>query len=147
MSLPAHVADGGAPVSPAQRLIAKRIGCAVIVLAAGVALGLSVHHGLQTTAMLVQPAAVRGWAVEDRQEECLYRAIRSELPKGAAIYISDPYWVHVQRLAELSTLWAVPQPSPATARWTVSLVTVSSVGPGASAPSHCSGLALKVRRT
>jgi hypothetical protein len=147
MSLPAHVADGGAPVLLARRHIAKRIGSAVIVLAAGVALGLSVHHSLQTTATLVQPAAVRGWAVEDRQEECLYRAIRSELPKGAAIYISDPYWVHFQRLAELSTLWAVPQPSRATARWTVSLATVPSIGPGSSAPSNCSGMALEVRRT
>jgi hypothetical protein len=116
MTLPARDADGGAPVRLARRGIAKRIGSAVIVLAAGVALGASVHHGLQTTAMVVQPANVSASLAADRQEECIYRAIRSVLPKGAAIYISDPEWTHVQRLAELSTLWAVPQPSRATAR-------------------------------
>jgi hypothetical protein len=110
----------------------------VIVVAAAVTLGLSVHHELQTTAAFLRPGSVNSAAVAYRQEECIYRAIRSELPKGAAVYIDDP--VHVQRLAELSTLWAVPQPTPATARWTISLVR------GFHLPGDCFGLVLEVRR-
>jgi hypothetical protein len=143
--LSVRIAEDGTSVSAAWRLAGRRIGCAVIVCTAAVALGLSVHHGLQTTAALLRPASIRSAVVADRQEECIYRAIRSELPKGAAVYISDP--VHVQRLAELSTLWAVPQASRAAARWTIALVPVSSVGPGSRVPWRCYGLTLKVRRT
>lgn len=137
MRMPGRVAQDGPSVPAARRHVGRPIGCAVIVAAAGVTLGFSVHHGLQTTTALLRPGSVRGAVVADRQEECIYRAIRSELPKGATVYINDP--VHLQRLAELSTLWAVPQPSPATARWTISLV------PGSPVPSHCFGLALEVR--
>jgi hypothetical protein len=143
LRVPGRVAEDGPSVSAARRHVAKRIGCAVIVSAAGVALGFSVHHGLQTTTAFLRPGSIRRAVVADRQEECIYRAIRSELPKGAAVYINDP--VHVQRLAELSTLWAVPQPSPATARWTISLVPRSSRVPGSPVRSHCDGLALEVR--
>jgi hypothetical protein len=136
--MPGPAAEDGPPVSAARRHVGKRIGGTAIVFAAAVTLGLSVHHGLQTTAALRRPASVRRATVADQQEECIYRAIRSELPKGAAVYISDP--VHVQLLAELSTLWAVPQPSPVTARWTISLVR------GSHLPGDCLGLALEVRR-
>jgi hypothetical protein len=113
-----------------------RIGCALIVCAAAVMLGLSVHHGLVVNSGELSPGAVSAWHRFDRQEECVYHAIRSDLPKGAAVYIDDPVAYNAQRLAELSTLWAVPQPGPATARWTISLV------PG----QACSGLSLRVRR-
>jgi hypothetical protein len=143
--MPGRVAPDGPSVSTARRHVGRRIGCAVIAAAAGVTLGLSVHHGVQTTTALLRPRAIRGSVVADRQEECVYHAIRSDLPKGAAVYINDP--VHVQRLAELSTLWAVPQVSRATSRWTISLVPSSSLGPGSPVRSRCYGLALEVRRT
>jgi hypothetical protein len=144
MRMPGRVAQDGPSVWPARRHLGRRIGCALIVAAVGVTLGLSVHHGLQTTAALVRPRAIRRSVVADRQEQCIYRAIRSDLPKGAAVYITDQ--VHIQRLAELSTLWAVPQPSRATARWTIALVPSTS-GPGSRARPGCYGLALEVRRT
>jgi hypothetical protein len=116
----------------------------VIAAAAGVTLGFSVHHGLQTTTALIRPRAVRRAVIADRQEECIYRGIRSELPKGATVYINDP--VHVQRLAELSTLWAVPQARRAAARWTIALVPSSSLGSGSPVRWRCYGLALEVGR-
>jgi hypothetical protein len=140
MRMPGRVAQDGPSVPAARRRLGKRVACAVIAAAAGVTLGLSVHHGLQTTAALLRRGAIRSAVIADRQEECIYRAIRSELPKGAAVYINDP--VHIQRLAELSTLWAVPQASPATARWTIALVRSR----GSRLPWPCYGLALKVRR-
>jgi hypothetical protein len=146
----ARVAMGehGPSIPAGRRHVAKRIGCAAIAFAAAVTLGLSVHHELQTTAEVLSPASIKYATAADRQEECIYHAIRSELPRGAAVYISDPVvqWQNFQRLAELSTLWAVPQPSPATARWTIALVPGSSRVPGSPVPSHCYGLALEVRR-
>jgi len=145
MRMRGRAAQHGPSVPAARGHARRRIGCAVIAAAAGVTLGLSIHHGLQTTTALLRPQAIRSAVVADRREQCIYRAIRQDLPKGAAVYINDP--VHVQRLAELSTLWAVPQVSPATARWTISLVPSSSLGPGSDARSRCYGLALEVRRT
>lgn len=138
MRLPDRVTKAGLPGPATWCRVAERTGCAVIVCAAGLALGLSAHHGLQTTAALLRPETIRNAVIADRQEECIYRAIRSDLPEGAAVYISDAN--QVQRLAELSTLWAVPKPSPAAARWTISLVSGSAVA------GHCFGLALRVRR-
>ena len=114
-----------------------RLGCAAIVATAAVMLGLSVHHGLAVNAWELGPAPVKVWASFDRQEECIYRVIRSEVPEGATVHIDDPVVYDAQRLAELSTLWAIPQPSSATARWTLSLV------PGPA----CAGLSLEARRT
>ncbi len=130
-------AGSGASLRAGRRHGGTRIGCAAIVSAAAVMLGLSVHHGLQLNEAQVSPGAIKAWTKFDRQEECIYHAIRSELPKGATVYIDDHVVYDAQRLAELSTLWAVPQASAAAARWTLSLV-----------PGHaCSGLSLEVRRT
>jgi hypothetical protein len=145
MRMPGRVAPDGPSVAAARRHLARRIGCALIVATASVALGLSVHHGLQTTTALLRPRAIRGSVVADRQEECIYHGIRADLPKGAAVYINDQ--VHIQRLAELSTLWAVPQRRRATARWTIALVPDSPHGPGSHLRWRCYGLALEVRRT
>ena len=134
--VPRRPAEGGTSVRVGGRQVGTRIGCALIVAAAAVMLGLSVRHGLAVNAGELSPGAVKAWTRFDRQEECIYHAIRSELPKGAAVYIDDPVVYDAQRLAELSTLWAVPQPRPAAARWTLSLV------PG----QACSGLSLEVRR-
>jgi hypothetical protein len=141
--VPGRASQDGPSVSPAWRDAGRRIGCAVIVAAAGVSLGLSVHHGLRTTTALLRPGAIRRSIVADRQEQCIYRGIRSELPRGAAVYINDP--VHIQRLAELSALWTVPQPSRATARWIVALVPTSSSG--SRVRWRCYGLGLEVQRT
>jgi hypothetical protein len=145
MRMRGSVPQDGPSVWAARRRLGKRIGCALIAAAAGVTLGFSVHHGLQTTSLFVRPRAIRRAVVEDRQEECIYRAIRAELPKGADVYINDP--LHVQRLAELSTLWAVPQVDRANARWTIALVSSSPNDPGSRLRWHCYGLALEVRRT
>lgn len=115
----------------------KRAGCAAIVAAAAVALGLSVHHDLQFTSEVTAPKFVGDQTVALRQEECIYNAIRSQVPNGAAVYVAGPGWARTQRVTELLTLWAVPQASPTTAQWRVSLVP---------ARGHCSGLALEVRR-
>ena len=143
MREPERVAEDGSSVPVGRRHVVKRIGCAVIASAAAVTLGLSVHHDVQTTAAVLSPASIKHATAADQQEECIYHAIRSELPSGAAVYINDPVvqWGNFQRLAELSTLWAVPQPSPATAQWTLSLVRRTSLVPG-----HCSGLAPEIRR-
>ncbi len=117
--------------------IGKRIGCAAIVAAAAVTLGLSVHHDVQFTAMVTTPKWIAEQTAKLRQEECIYHAIRAQVPKGAAVYVNSPDFHPTQRLAELSTLWAVPQASLATAQWRLSLVP---------AHGHCGGLALEVRR-
>jgi hypothetical protein len=150
--MPGRGAEDGASVPAGPRQVVMRAGCAVIACVAAVTLGLSVHHEVQATASVENPSWVRPATAAYLQEKCIYRAIRSELPSGAAVYIVQPAasWTRhaprlaklsplwaVTRLAELSTLWAVPQPTPATARWTVSL---------AATPGHCSGLALEVRR-
>jgi hypothetical protein len=126
-------------VSPGgrSRQVSKRVGCAGIVVAAAVTLGLSVHHGVQHTAALDRPSNVAADTAAFRQEECLYYAIRSEVPKGATVYVNTGSWQHMQRLAELSTLWAVPQPTLATAQWRLTIVR---------ARGHCAGLALKASR-
>jgi hypothetical protein len=120
-----------------SRQVGKRIGCAVIASAVAVTLGLSVHHGLQTTAAALGPAMSDRQTTLFQQEECLYQAIRSMVPKGATVYVDIPYWPLMQKLTELSTLWAVPQPSLATAQYKLSAV---------SAHGDCSGIALEVRR-
>jgi hypothetical protein len=116
----------------------KRIGCAAIVTAAGVALALIVHHDVQFTASVTTPQWIAEQTAKLRQEECIYRAIRAQVPRGAAVYVTSPEFQPTQRLAELSTLWAVPQANIADARWRLSLVP---------ARGHCSGLELEVRRT
>jgi hypothetical protein len=120
-----------------SRRVVKRVACAGIVSAAAVTLGLSVHHDAKITAAALAPASIRQQTFLFRQEECLYQAIRRQLPKGATVYVTNPRWEYTQRLAELSTLWAVPQPSLAKAQYRLIIVP---------ARGHCSGLALEVHR-
>lgn len=121
-----------------SRQVGKRVCCAGIAAVAAVALGLIVHHDLQYTATLDRPSEITKQTALFQQEECIYRAIRSEVPEGAAVYVlGNADWHFKQRLAELSTLWAVPQPTLATAQWQLFLVP---------ARGHCAGLALKVSR-
>ena len=138
LRVPWRVAEAGSSIPVSQRHIGKRIGCAGIVCTAAVTLGLSVQHGLHTTAAVLSAASIKQATAADRQEECIYHAIRSELPKGATVYVDSGDYHVRQRLAELSTLWAVPQASLATAQWQLLLIPV---------PGHCSGLTLEIRRT
>src|SRR5208283_1467887 len=65
-----------------SRHVGKRVGCAGIVSAAVVTLGLSVHHDLQITAAALGPASIRYQTATFRQEECLYHALRSEVRRA-----------------------------------------------------------------
>ena len=124
-------------MSERSKQVGKRIGCAAIVAAAAVTLGLSVHHDVQFTGTVTTPKWIAEQTVKLKQEACIYHAIRAQVPKGAAVYVTSPDYHPTQRLAELSTLWAIPQVNLATAQWRLSLVP---------AHGHCSGLALEVRR-
>jgi hypothetical protein len=137
--VPGGAADDGATAGPGARQVVRRIGYAAIALVAAVTLGLSVNHALRATADVENPSWTRAATAAYRQEECIYRAIRTQLPQGATVYISAPAssWRNAPRLVELSTLWAVPQPTAATAQWTLTLVPE---------PGHCLGLALQARR-
>jgi len=135
--------------------VGKRIGCAAIVVAAGVGLGLSVHHEVQFTRSATTTTFVAQANAQMSQEECVYSAIRRLVPKGATVYVTAPQFQPTQRLAELATLWAVPEANIADAQYRLSLVAPKgqSVFPyplTAAAPDpakgQCEGLTLEVRR-
>jgi hypothetical protein len=112
----------------------KRVSRALIAAIAVLTLGLGVRQDLQVSASLLTPTAVSQATAADRQDMCLFQAFRRELPRGATFY-DGAELAHFQQLAELATLWAVPEPTPAAARWRV------AVGPG-----QCAGVGLKVWR-
>jgi hypothetical protein len=101
-----------------------------------VTLGLSVHEDVAFTVSVTSAKSMAANHAVMQQLECIYHAIRSEVPKGAPVFTKDQLWAH-QRLTELSTLWAVPQAKRADAQYWLTLV---------SAHGHCGGLELKVRR-
>lgn len=114
----------------------KRIGCAGMASAAAVTMGLSVHHEVQLTATFLAPGQTALQTSLYRQQQCIYRAVRDEVPKGATVYItSPPNAVPTERLSEVSTLWAVLEANPAAARWMLSLVPASG---------HCGGQEVEV---
>jgi hypothetical protein len=117
--------------------VGKLVGCAAIVVAGVVTLGLIVHHGVQFTASVTSQKYTAYSKALMRQEQCIYSTIRTRLPEGATIYTDGQYWEYVQRLDELSTTWAVPEAKRADAQWRVTLV-----------PAHgqCGGLKLEVAR-
>jgi hypothetical protein len=135
--------------------VAKRIGCAAIVAAAGVGLGLSVHHDVQFTGSVTTAKFVNQANAQMRQEQCVYDAIRLLVPKGATVYVIVPQFQPTQRLSELSTLWAVPEANIADARYQLSLVgrngrsvfpyPLTDAAPDP-AKGQCEGLTLEVRR-
>jgi len=135
--------------------VGKRVGAAVVVAAAGVGLGLSVHHDVQLTADVTTAKYVAGANALMRQEECVYDAIRLKVPKGATVYVTATRFPPAQRLAELSTLWAVPVANIADAQYRLTLVPphgrsivplpLTNAAPDP-AKGKCDGLTLKVRR-
>lgn len=135
--------------------VGKRIGCAAIVVAAGAGLGFSVHHDVQITAAATTAKRIAGEKAQMRQEECLYNAIRLKVPKGATVYTVSSRFPPTQRLAELSTPWAVPEANIADAEYRLTLVPprgrslvpfpLTRAAPDP-AKGQCSGLTLKVRR-
>lgn len=122
--VPGRVAEDGASASADRRYVGNRVGCAAIVSAAAVMLGLSVHHGVQDTTADFSRPAIKKADAHYRLEECTYRAIRSELPEGATVFVAHYGHGKAVRLVDLETLWTVPQTSAATAQW------VLSAGPG-----------------
>jgi transketolase C-terminal domain/subunit len=117
----------------------KRVGCAGILAAAVVSLGLSVRHGVAFTSNFRSPANVRAWTINIRQEECIYQAIRKQVPEGVTAYVHGPTHPLTWKMATMSTPWLVPQEaSPPTALWRLSLVHVLP-------HTQCDGLALKVQ--
>jgi hypothetical protein len=119
--------------------IVKRLACAVIAAGAGLTIGLSAHDDQQTTAAALNPASIAVAVSTKQTEACLYHAIRTELPRGATIYVGSPDVAHFQRLVELSTLWAVPVPTQATAQWQV------WIAPYTTGPGDCLGVQLMVK--
>jgi hypothetical protein len=96
-----------------------------------------VRHEVQVMEGLTTPQLMSKQTTNIQAEECLYRAIRSQVPEGAHFYVNGKDWHNMQRLAELSTLWAVPEANPANARYKLAVVP---------ARGHCDGLALQVSR-
>lgn len=133
----------------------RRIGCAAIVVAAGVGLGLSVHHDVQFTGYVTTARFIAGANAQQRQGECVFEAIRLKVPEGAAVYVTDPPGQPADHLVEWSTPWAVPEDDIADARYRLTLVpphgwrlfpfplTTAAPDP---AKGQCEGLTLEVRR-
>ena len=100
----------------------KRIGCAAIVAAAGVGLGLSVHHDVQLTDYVTTHKFITGANAQLRQAECVFHAIRLKVPEGATAYITDPRSEPADHMVEWSTPWAVPETDIADAQYRLTLV-------------------------
>jgi hypothetical protein len=113
----------------------KRLICAFVAAVAVVTLGLGISLDLHVESGLLAPGAVANAATADKQDMCLFHDLRRQLPKGATFYDSDASLSRFQRLAELATLWAVPEQTPSAARWRVAVV-----------PGHCAQVGLKVWR-
>ncbi len=133
----------------------RRIGCAAIVVAAGVGLGLSVHHDVQFTGYVTTAKFIAGVNAQQRQAECVFDAIRLEVPQGATVYVTDTLSEPVDHLVEWSTPWAVPELHIADAQYRLTLVAppghrlfpfpLTRAAPDP-AKGQCEGLTLEVRR-
>ena len=96
----------------------KRIACAAIVAAAAVGLGLSVHHDVQLTDYVTAPKFAAGANLQLRQAECVFDAIRQNVPEGATVYIAN-HGQPLDHMVEWSTPWAVPDIADAQYRLTL----------------------------
>jgi hypothetical protein len=127
--------DFGAPGHRRRTGTGRRVICGLLAAIAAVTVGLGVRQDLQLNSGLVTPTVMAIVAGGNKQEMCLFHDFRHELPKGATFYDPGENVAHFQRLAELSTLWAVPEQNPAAARWRVAIV-----------PGNCARIGLKVWR-
>jgi hypothetical protein len=146
---------GVVAMSGRSERVGKRIVAAVVAVAAAVGLGLSVRHDARFTANVASAKYIASANAMMRQEECVYDAIRLKVPKGATVYTTAPRFPPTQRLAELSTLWAVPVANIADAQYRLTLVPpkgrsivpfpLTKAAPDP-AKGQCDGLTLEVRR-
>lgn len=121
LSLPKGRHGPDAAAARGSRSAVKRVACAVIACGAAVPLAIAVHSDVQQTQQYTSPAWSAEFTQAYQREECLYRAIRSAVPNGATVYVTSTSPAHTQLLAELSTLWAVPQEDIARADWALSI--------------------------
>lgn len=103
------------------RTVVKRVACAVIACAGAVTLATSVHTEVHQSKLYTGPVWTSEYTRAYVLEECLYHAIRSAVPEGARVYVRNPDAGRAQQLAELSTLWAVPQTDLTRARWALTI--------------------------
>ena len=133
----------------------KHTGCAAIVVAAGVALGLSVHHDVQFTRYVTTTKFIARANAQQRQAECVFDAIRLKVPEDATVYVTDPLSEPADHLVEWSTPWAVPEMDIADAQYRLTLVPphgqrlfpfpLTRAAPDP-AKGQCEGLTLEVSR-
>lgn len=129
----------------------KRIACAAIVAAAGVGLGLSVHHEVQFTGSVTTTKFIAGANAQLRQSECVFDAVRLKVPEGATVYISNQRSLPADKLVEWSTPWTVPVADIADAQYQLTLVPphfpfpLTRAAPDP-AKGQCEGVTLEVRR-
>jgi hypothetical protein len=97
-------------------------GSALIVAIVAIAVGLVASTEVKATAGYLAPASVRYDLGANEQVSCLYRLIRQKLPEGARVYVRSTDDANIQRLAELSVGWAVPETSPARAQFEIDIV-------------------------
>lgn len=134
--------------------VGKGIGAVAIISAAAVTAGLSVHHDVQFLTRDLTSSSIAGQTAQLQQLECLYQAIRIEVPKGATVYVTYPRAPITDRLAELSSAWAVPQVRLADAQYRLTLVPARghhlypfplTGTPLVPAQGQCDGITLKAR--
>jgi hypothetical protein len=112
---PAHLL----PTRPG--LIVKRLAAALVIITAIATFALSTHNEVQLTAGILNPQAVRAANQFEALTECVYRAIRAEVPRGASIYTDSSNRFTYQQIVETSTLWATPRITLAQAEYEVNL--------------------------
>lgn len=128
------------------------VACAAIAGIGGAAFGFCVNHLVRLSDKIQSPAARALDFAAYGQEVCFFHAIRSDVPRGAAVYVESPSQAHAQRLAEYSTGWAVPKQFRADAQWVLTIKYLGKYPP----PRHhrhgvtytrCGGAILLVRHT
>ena len=94
----------------------------VVIAAAVVVLGLSVHHAYSETTQIRNSASVSSWITFASQEQCILHSIRADLPEGATVYVHDASAYDAALLEELSTPWVQLENKRGDAQWSVTLV-------------------------
>ena len=118
--------------------VAKRVACVAVAAVAAITLWVKVDHDRQITAQVLRPAAARQSVAANDRWQCIYRAIRAGVPQGSTVDVNFPENpVYFQRMAELSTGWAIPQRTVDGAQWRLLIYRTHG---------DCSGLAVAVQR-